>query len=629
MNDLNHLVPYGGGNKAGMDENLEVSKSQQQKILASNNQNSAYIKHAMKLDKRTDERIAALLSRRKLLKSHDLNVARTRTNKKFEALEQKRSFGRHIVCLDMDAFYANVEIRDRPELADKPVSVGIGIVTTSNYIARKYGVRSGMPSYLARQCCPQLVQLEANMEKYKLVAAQLRDVIKDYDPHYSAGSLDEVLFDLTEYVEGKVKEKEREKNAASSSSAIASAPLVDNNSATPSLLFTSTEMSSSADTQHALEEDASPSSMVSIYNEAMRREVEKTVMEIRKRIFDATKGLTSSAGIANNAFMAKMCSNENKPNGQYSLALTKEGVYNFLRDAKLRKAGGIGRVFEKILKSLGITTLGDLREQMHVVSLLFKEKTLQYCYTACTGITDTEGQAKPVLDLHDGAVTRKSISVERTFLATADYNMMRSKLEEICNRLANDMQRGTKQLKAKTVTLKAKSSIYEVFNRSKTSSKYICAATEIFDIAVSLLTPLLPISVRLLGVRMSNFHSEVNAKTVVSNKKIDAFLVKSTSSKRSRNDKENTKSRKGKAEAGHDDDDDDEEEDEVDYLNPHYLEKYEEEREDVSVFAEDCDELLEEYFGSQDFEHFSNYESDHSGDESDAKTSRKKTKLDS
>ena len=90
---------------------------------------------------------------------------------------------------------------------------------------------------------------------------------------------------------------------------------------------------------------------------------------------------------------------------------------------------------------------------MQALQTQFKEKTLQYCYTACTGITDTEGQAKPVLDLHDGAVTRKSISVERTFLATADYNMMRSKLEEICNRLANDMQRGTKQLKAKTVTL--------------------------------------------------------------------------------------------------------------------------------------------------------------------------------
>ena len=160
MNDLNHLVPYGGGNKAGMDENLEVSKSQQQKILASNNQNSAYIKHAMKLDKRTDERIAALLSRRNLLKSHDLNVARTRTNKKFEALEQKRSFGRHIVCLDMDAFYASVEQLDDSDLKGKAIAVGgesrRGVVAAASYEARKFGVRSAMSSVVAKRLCPNL-----------------------------------------------------------------------------------------------------------------------------------------------------------------------------------------------------------------------------------------------------------------------------------------------------------------------------------------------------------------------------------------------------------------------------------------------------------------------------------------
>jgi hypothetical protein len=109
----------------------------------------------------------------------------------------------------MDAFYANVELRDRPELADKPVAVGGGMITTSNYVARKFGVRSAMPEFIARKLCPKLIVLPCDFTKYTAVAAQLRAVIAEYDPRFKAGSLDEVYFDLTDAVRAKLSTVQR------------------------------------------------------------------------------------------------------------------------------------------------------------------------------------------------------------------------------------------------------------------------------------------------------------------------------------------------------------------------------------------------------------------------------------
>jgi DNA polymerase-4 len=102
--------------------------------------------------------------------------------------------------IDCDAFYAAVEKRDRPELADKPVIVGggtRGVVTTACYIARRYGPRSAMPMYKALEMCPHAVVIKPDMAKYKKVAAQVRAIFEAATPLVEPLSLDEAFLELS------------------------------------------------------------------------------------------------------------------------------------------------------------------------------------------------------------------------------------------------------------------------------------------------------------------------------------------------------------------------------------------------------------------------------------------------
>lgn len=105
-----------------------------------------------------------------------------------------------IAHLDCDAFYASVEKRDNPALADQPVIVGgghRGVVSAACYIARTFGVRSAMPMFKARKACPQAVVIPPDMKKYAAVGRQIRTIMKDYTPLVEPLSLDEAFLDLT------------------------------------------------------------------------------------------------------------------------------------------------------------------------------------------------------------------------------------------------------------------------------------------------------------------------------------------------------------------------------------------------------------------------------------------------
>ena len=102
----------------------------------------------------------------------------------------------------MDAFYASVEQRDNPEIADKPVIVGgdpqaRGVVSAASYQARKFGVHSAMPTKQAMRLCPQAVFVPVQMEKYAEVSAQIREVFACYTPMIEPISLDEAFLDVT------------------------------------------------------------------------------------------------------------------------------------------------------------------------------------------------------------------------------------------------------------------------------------------------------------------------------------------------------------------------------------------------------------------------------------------------
>ena len=167
---------------------------------------------------------------------------------------ESRVLSRTWIHIDMDMFYAAVEILDRPELAKVPVAIGSdSMCSTANYEARKYGVRSAMPGFIARKLCPQLVFVSANFSKYRAVSIVFKEILEQYDPEFESMGLDEANLDVTEYC-----------------------------------------------LNHGITTDDGKQGLA---------------QEIRSKIKDATK-LTCSAGIACNSMLAKICTDFKKPDGQ-------------------------------------------------------------------------------------------------------------------------------------------------------------------------------------------------------------------------------------------------------------------------------------------------------------------------
>jgi DNA polymerase-4 len=108
---------------------------------------------------------------------------------------------RKIIHLDMDCFYAAVEMREHPELAGQPIAVGGGgprsVVATCNYEARKFGIRSAMPGFMARERCPQLIFLPPRFDLYRAASQHIRQIFHDYTPLVEPLSLDEAYLDVS------------------------------------------------------------------------------------------------------------------------------------------------------------------------------------------------------------------------------------------------------------------------------------------------------------------------------------------------------------------------------------------------------------------------------------------------
>ncbi|KAG8456499.1 hypothetical protein GDO86_002323 [Hymenochirus boettgeri] len=242
---------------------------------------------------------------------------------------------------------------------------------------------------------------------------------------------------------------------------------------------------------------------------------EEAVNEMRFRIEQETT-LTASAGIAPNMMLAKVCSDKNKPNGQYRIVSERQAVKDFIKDLPIRKVPGIGKVTEKMLKALGVMTCTDLYQQRALLSLLFSETSWQNFLHISLGIGSTHIE-------RDGE--RKSMSTERTFSEISCTKEQYDLCRELCKDLAQDLLK--EGLKGKTVTLKLKNVKFEVRTRALTVTSAVSTEEEIFSVAKEILKTEIDLAspeslrLRLMGVRVSGF---LNEETKKHQKSIVGFL---------------------------------------------------------------------------------------------------------
>jgi len=342
---------------------------------------------------------------------------------------------RKIVHVDMDAFYASVEQRDHPELKGKPVAVGGG---------SKRGVVSAA-SYEARR-----FGVRSAMSGYlaKKKCPDLIFVKPRFDRYKEISQqVRSIFFEYTDLVEPLSLDE-------------AYLDVTKNKKGNPSATL--------------------------------------IAKEIRQKILSRT-GLTASAGISINKFIAKVASDYNKPNGQKTV--NPEEVIQFLEDLDIRKFYGVGKVTAEKMYKLGIFTGKDLKGK----SLEFLDESFgksgHYYYQVVRGIHASEVKPQRI---------PKSLGAERTFSENLTSEIfMVERLENIATELERRLKKS--KISGKTITLKIKYSDFTLQTRSKTLPYFISEKALILETAKELLhqSPIQH-SVRLLGISLANLNTEKN-----------------------------------------------------------------------------------------------------------------------
>ncbi len=215
--------------------------------------------------------------------------------------EREQTFDSIILYMDLDAFFASVEIRENPKLADKPIVVGgnpktkRGVVSTCNYEARKYGIHSGMPINQALQLCPHLTMVRGSFQLYGEVSKRIMKILSHYSPTMKVAGNDEAYLDLTD--------------------------------------------------------------VVSDYEEAKR-----LATELKDDIY-ASEELTCSIGVAPNRILAKIASDSDKPDGLVIVKPLE--IAEFLAPQKITIIPGVGKKSSVIFGNENIKLCGDLAKLPH------------------------------------------------------------------------------------------------------------------------------------------------------------------------------------------------------------------------------------------------------------------------
>jgi DNA polymerase-4 len=338
---------------------------------------------------------------------------------------------RRILHIDMDAFYASVEQRDRPELRGKPVAVGgdphrRGVVAAASYEARVFGVRSAIPMARAVRLCPHLAIVRPDFQKYKAASQTVFEIFRSVTPLVEPLSLDEAYLDVTE-------------NA---------------------------------------------------WGETLGQAV---ALRLKAAIREAT-GLTASAGVAPNKFLAKIASAWKKPDGLTVIA--PERVEFFLQKLPVDALWGVGPVTAARLRERGIERLVDVRAVGDSVLREAVGSNAEWLRQLAEG-TDTR-------EVQPNRETKSSGSEQTYSQDLTDINEIRQEVDAMGRDAAEWLER--KLLLCRTVTIKVRYADFTTITRSHSRMPPTRDREDIAQRAVRLLdrTEAASRPVRLLGVSVHN-----------------------------------------------------------------------------------------------------------------------------
>lgn len=333
---------------------------------------------------------------------------------------------RKIIHIDMDAFYASVELRERPDLKHLPVVISShhprAVIAAASYPAREFGLRSAMSMSQAKKRCPQVVVIEPNFEKYREVSRQIHEIFQHYTAIIEPLSLDEAFLDVTENLQN---------------------------------IPSATEVAE----------------------------------RIRADIFNTT-GLTASAGVAPNKFLAKVASDWHKPNG---ICIIKPSqVQHFIHDLPLKKIPGVGKVTQEKLKSLNLETLGDLQKVEENILIHHFGKYGKQLFLYAQGIDERPVQAER---------QRQQISNETTFDDDLRLEQCSPYWGSLIERVWLSLQK--KHMQARGVNVKLKLKNFQVLQHSKSFKQPLNSQQEMIQVIKILLAEMqIPehFQFRLIGV---------------------------------------------------------------------------------------------------------------------------------
>jgi len=263
-----------------------------------------------------------------------------------------------ILHLDMDAFFAAVEVMDHPDWAGKPLVVGSppdkrGVVSTCSYEARKFGIHSAMPSRTAGKLCPHAIFAPVRMSRYMDVSSKIMMILSAYTPVIEQVSVDEAFLDIKSVMR-KWKSPE-------------------------------------------------------VFARAIKAQIKKDI------------GLTASVGVATNKFLAKLASDMEKPDGLTVVPAEPARIIEFLAPLPVNRIWGVGKVTESTLRSAGFHTIADLQQvSPSVLAPIVGHALADHISQLARGLDDrsvvTESAAKSISaectfddDISDGLIVRQQL----------------------------------------------------------------------------------------------------------------------------------------------------------------------------------------------------------------------------